>query len=664
MTKFSLLFFSVLSIIVSAKEGKNAFQLLSHTYGKEAQEILEKALKKATDPLSVYTRAKLYPTQKKDLCALFSGSEINEPDVAYFALYVAENQVCKLPSKPSEKLLEQRLNLYVDDGNARGFGDLYWVVGALRTMKAKKSSKKFGSLFELLLGGINESTGLIAESSSVRASWGATATSLAILNLLYEDVNPDDAQKEKLEIIVEKLFTANELSLNELDVLSLSILVEAYVGLKKKLGFTPIELTKPLVAALDFLIAQAASTADADSGIVLSMLQQWPGDLFSFSVSPVSSDEKGVRIAAEFCNVLGDKIDIDDVKVTVKQEKKELQLTDTGDCKFEGLVEAAKLDKFLKKYPLGKFHVTIQGKKHEISRSWKAKYIAEFSHLTVAAGTTRTGAVEIYNMQKKNDEIHGKVLDDTQILFFEIKVMNVDSNDSVSPHQVAIGFHYVGDAPPLGLPQTKMLYVTPNEGGTMTFALPLSTRKMILPYSGEYEVSVIAADSKMEKPLREVLGTVALKFSNPVELTMERNDKPSVVPAVQGTDVEYFGPQDLKFHTFREPEKRPNGVISLVFMIMIIVVFVLYIFVLFQLFNVGMFDFSRYSGYGFMGLMCFVVCLLWQFYFTATLAETAMYLSPLLVSGIFIGNAELSRIKQDRWTQTTKALKDDSKKNK
>ena len=356
----------------------------------------------------------------------------------------------------------------------------------------------------------------------------------------------------------------------------------------------------------------------------------------------------------------------------------------------------------MKAHGSGDFKVTVDGLSATVEGvKWvSVQASAKITALTVQAGSSRNTANNVYEMGKdgKGRWSSDVKLDGTQTIFVSA-ALSESGNAGFVPHQAVVSFRRLSDDVPLGVPRFQTVYFPPPlDGGELNLAIPLSNRKLLVAYDGEYEVSVLFGDSRLKKQISQTLGNVHFHFSASAELTIDTADvaklpldaegmegrNSAALPlqrqntaAIANGDFKYFGAKAPIEHLFRKPEKRPNPLISTVFLGAIVAVFALFNILLMAKWNANLFLSKSKAGLtgasaagatttsmAFMGLLLSAVAGLWNFFFFSTLAHTGIFLIAMLTVVYTVGNRELSASKEARWMlwgATTKAVTDGKK---
>lgn len=125
--------------------------------------------------------------------------------------------------------------------------------------------------------------------------------------------------------------------------------------------------------------------------------------------------------------------------------------------------------------------------------------------------------------------------------------------------------------------------------------------------------------------------------------------------ALSSSNYKHYTAQPPIEHLFRAPEKRPNSLISMLFLGAICVLFAAFNLILFNHFNTKLF--GGLMSLVFFGLLAGVVALIWNFYFWMTLFQTVTFIFPVVITLLFVGNLELSACRETRYLVSTGAAK-------
>ena len=123
---------------------------------------------------------------------------------------------------------------------------------------------------------------------------------------------------------------------------------------------------------------------------------------------------------------------------------------------------------------------------------------------------------------------------------------------------------------------------------------------------------------KTHKPIKYSLGTVALKFSAPADLTIFPDEFPKgkeekIRSALETSEFKFFAPKSVITHSFKKPEKRPNAMISLIFVVIVCLTIGAFALIIFNHYNAKLFGFTT-PGLGMMGVLAGFVLVLCNFY--------------------------------------------------
>ncbi len=429
----------------------------------------------------------------------------------------------------------------------------------------------------------------------------------------------------------------------------------------------------PLIDGLAEFVAANASSGSEEATHAYLFLKSHSEAFTSFKVAPIklgaSGKEKTVTVRCAFCGVLGEPlVPAGKVKLLKGKDHPATELTkkENSDCVYEGKVELPSKsgEAFLKGNAGGEFEVTFTGAgagagSKKAVRTWRSTYFAELASLEMSAGLGRSKAEPKYGFNGENKmSLEYAKYDDTQTIFFEIAVRDKETKKAILPHQVAVIFKIVGQKSgiPLGVPEEQLVYFAPLAGAASTslsLSIPLSNRKLIQPFDSDYEISVIAADRNMDEGIMQKLGKVRIQFSTPLDLTVAVDQLPGATmadkdmskTAVATSEFKHYTASTPIEHMFRAPEKRPNFLISTVFLGAMIVVFLAFNLVLLNHFNVKLLGFM--SSLFFAGL-ALVVFTIWNFFIFLTLFQAVSFLAPMVVALVLVGNKELSNCKEAR----------------
>jgi len=228
---------------------------------------------------------------------------------------------------------------------------------------------------------------------------------------------------------------------------------------------------------------------------------------------------------------------------------------------------------------------------------------------------------------------HPKTLDNIDVdghhhiqLKFKLKGQ---TNKAIEPQQVFLQ---------LVSPQTKFEYISlaKKDGkGQYTVHIPLSkTASSLGGKSGIYDFNLIIGDSSISNPINWKIGTLNVKFKAG-EIKIED-------PFAKKLDIS---------HKFREPEKRPDKIISFAFTLAVLAPFVV-LFAGFAMVGINFGDFpsgqnSMYA-YGFHFVLGAILALYAIYWYELNMMQTLGYLAVLLGPFLFFAHKTLNHLAQER----------------
>jgi len=205
---------------------------------------------------------------------------------------------------------------------------------------------------------------------------------------------------------------------------------------------------------------------------------------------------------------------------------------------------------------------------------------------------------------------------------------------------------------PVGFPEHQQFQFAPAKGKEEDNIPVVVIQLKALPYriSGKYTVTLLVADRNMERPYREELGDLHIKFSQEM-ITVNVPHPERKIYAIDGEKD--WNPTKPISHLYRDPDPRPPHVIPLIFLILAwgVPTFVLFIGLKLTGANYG--HMPKGQGFiwnmAFQGLMVFVGVLLLGFFTTINLVELTKIITPTFVVLIFVGNKSLCLCKDERY---------------
>jgi len=248
--------------------------------------------------------------------------------------------------------------------------------------------------------------------------------------------------------------------------------------------------------------------------------------------------------------------------------------------------------------------------------------------------------------------------DDTQHLAVNIKAVNAaNKKEKIQPAQIALLLKMKEEQRlPAGMPRIQQFELEPIDdimGVILSFG-----HKNFKAVAGKYEMSILVADSKIEKPLIHPLGDITLNFSEPIPV-IDIALKDRRVYALK-SEQEYH-PAEPIFHKFREPEKRPPYVVSLIFLILScafpLAVFFAGLGVLRVNYSYLPTGKGRLFSIAFMTLLLICALILACFFLFLNIVETAQLLAPVFLAAILVGHQSLCATKDARKLGAAKEAK-------
>ncbi|CAD7971654.1 unnamed protein product [Amoebophrya sp. A25] len=418
------------------------------------------------------------------------------------------------------------------------------------------------------------------------------------------------------------------------------------------------EQKKPGVSEIQAL-AQYAVQVVTDSGILEK--QAVEKDLFFFRLidSKPAKDDKSLTVQVEACTIFGRVPGSATIKVG---DSKFTALKGGKGCTLETKIPTASGAKDFLKTNAGHGVFSLQfGASSSKQQSpiifrekWEDSYSLSVQKLVINQGRGEQKR-EVFSLAK--DKVKTALLaklDDSASLLVEASFTDGTSGDVVRPQQVSFVLKAVGDEQlPLGLPSTQVIPFS-QSADSFSLNLQLSNKKLVVPYDGDYELSIIIGDKDVQGGgMWQKIGKAKLLFSQPAELTLATHLLPkSSIGALSTSQLAAFAAAPIIEHMFRQPEARANPIFPTIFFAAVAFVVVVFIFVACSSWNVQLLvggqAQARLNTYLFIGGLFSMVGLLWAFFFWMTLFGLAQILVPAFVVLIFIGNSELCACKEAR----------------